>query len=1169
MPMRRTVHPLSATCSVLALVIFIGVFASPAKAQKDPDRRLAVDETRSRAEQEADRLVSLSADRIVSMLQSEPGLLLQVKKLLVRKAYDQGRLLDPDDLSDDALFRLIRQDQNIRALITREMENRSYIRAKPTREELEAMSRDPRREMMGAKTTSPSSPDQPSLKMNQEDVFWSRHEMVVPESSPKSTDPYPLLGPDNRQSQPAGDDARRQVQRAQMPPRSRDDADSLDGQNGDFRDEDTPMIPRVRPDELPTLLASNSADRSFDSPGISRAGLSTSIRPSTAFPNPLDGTLATGSLPDQPSQSAMSPPQNANAAGRSWPIAPPFPSRGPNPQTVARHRADPYADVPALYDLYSQYSKRSAALERFGTQVFRNGTGNLNELPMDMPVGPDYILGPGDSLSINIWGGVSQRLQRVVDREGRVALPEVGAIEVNGRSLGEVQHVVQSALRSQFRDVQADISLSRLRTVRVYVVGDVERPGAYDVSSLSTPLSAVFTAGGPTSRGSLRILRHFRARQLVQQVDVYDLLLHGVSSGLSRLQPGDTVLVPPLGPEITIEGMVRRPAIYELNGEKSLAEALELAGGVLPTGTLRQIDVDRLQAHESRTMLRVDLPENNDAQSANDSLDTFLVQDGDKIKISPILPYSQKTVFLDGHVFRPGKYAYKDGMTLTDLVHSYQDLMPEPYRQHAEIIRLNPPAFEPEILAFNLDDVFTGKQPQLQLKPFDTVRIFGRFDFEDQPVITVTGEVRDPGDHVTNGATNLRDAVYLAGGASPEAELDDVQVFRETDGGKLRVLSVNLRKALDGDNDANIALQPKDRVFIHRSIAKLDPPQVNIQGEVARPGKYPLGAEMTAAQLVRLAGGFKRGAFTQEADLTRYVADRGSRIESEQLSVPIGQALAGEPDTDVRLRDGDVLTIRQLSGWADVGATITVKGEVIHPGTYGIQEGETLSSIIARAGGFRADAYPYAAVFERVQVRDIEEKNRVQLISELQGEGAELKLTSTTEPEDPAARQASLLQWKTTIESLQRTPPAGRLVIHISNNLHTWANTPADIQVRAGDSIYIPKKPNFVMVDGAVYHGTAVTYRPNKSAGWYLKQAGGPSNMANKKAIFVIRADGSVIGGGKGMFTGGVMDAALQPGDMVIVPEKAFGGTSRWKNSLQVAQVVSAIGIAVQVARGF
>src|SRR5205807_8917976 len=206
----------------------------------------------------------------------------------------------------------------------------------------------------------------------------------------------------------------------------------------------------------------------------------------------------------------------------------------------------------------------------------------------------------------------------------------------------------------------ADVSLSRLRTIRIYVVGDVQRPGAYDVSSLSTPLNALYQAGGPTSRGSMRIVKHYRGKQLVEDVDLYDLLLHGVQAGTQQLQSVDTILVPPLGSEVTVQGMVRRPAIYELNGEKNLAQVLELAGGVLPSGTLRHVDVERLEAHETRTMLALDIPEDNNQDSVRQALENFNVQDGDKITISPIVAFADRTIYLDGHVFRPGKYAYRD-----------------------------------------------------------------------------------------------------------------------------------------------------------------------------------------------------------------------------------------------------------------------------------------------------------------------------------------------------------------------------------------------------------------------------------------------------------------------------------------------------------------------------
>jgi len=1159
------------------LLLLAGAGQDRISAQVDPHER------------DPEPKISLSAGAIIEILRREPGLLLEVKRLLVRKAYEQGRLLDPADLTDDALFQLLREDDNVRVLATQEIESREYVRPKPTRQEM-ARNRigrlpAPESAKSAASVANPAGP-------SEEEKYWAQHEQSG--GHDKTTTQEDSSAPDSRvndgfskigfEPEPAAPPAASPVQpTVPLSPDSRR-RQSLAGLQPQNRDSDTEAtqeggsLPRISPEGVPGLLSA-----SLDESAATAQKLSSVDAPSLST---YSATRARANSPGRPdalsaADSGIGAWNTRSDTRTQRPASSPAEEERPS----IRRRVNPYAEVPSLYDLYTQVSRRSPVLARFGEDIFRNGTGNFDELPMDLPVGPDYVLGPGDGLSIELWGGISQRLQRVVDREGRVALPEAGAVEVNGRSLGDVQQVVQSALRREFHEVHADVSLARLRTVRVYVVGDVLRPGAYDVSSLSTPLNALYQAGGPTSRGSLRILQHYRGPLLIGQIDLYDLLLHGVRSTLERLQAGDTIMVPPLGAELTVEGMVRRPAIYELNHESDLAEALALAGGVLNTGTLRHIEVERVIAHQSRSMLRLDLPENNNQEALTSAFEDFKIQDGDKIRISPILPYSEQTVYLDGHVVHPGKHAYREGMRITDLIASYSDLLPEPAERHAEIIRLAAPDYAPQVIAFNLADALAGAgkgsvpsgsiQPNAQnmtLQPFDTVRIFSRFEFEDPPMISVSGEVRHPGEHVTNGETHLRDAVYLAGGVTRDALLTDAQVFRRTEDGRLKVLSVNLERALAGGAADNVALEPKDRVFIHRNLSRVDPATVKIEGEVARPGKYPLGKDMSAAQLVRLAGGLKRGAFTEAADLTRYTVENGTQVMGEHVAVPIARALAGEADTDVRLHDGDVLTIRQLAGWMDIGSLIAVKGELMHPGDYGIQEGERLSSVIARAGGFRSDAYPYGAILERRQVRELEEKNRSDLIRQVQGQASAFKLIPDPgDAEEKLAKNATLQQWHATLDQLENLPPTGRLVIHISRDVRRWANTPADLEIRAGDTLFIPKTPTYVMVNGQVYNPTAITYRPGKSAGWYLRQAGGPTHMASPKAVFVVRADGSMVAGkGSGeWFTGNVLSAELRPGDMVFVPEKALGGPPLWKNTLQAAQLLSSVAVAVSVGHGF
>jgi len=755
------------------------------------------------------------------------------------------------------------------------------------------------------------------------------------------------------------------------------------------------------------------------------------------------------------------------------------PFRGPmtqreEPQELqAKNQPTPYGNLPSLHDLYAQFPSANEKLKRFGSDSFRFGMGNAKELPMDLPVGPDYVLGPGDGLIVNLWGGFSDRLNRTVDRQGQIALPDVGAITVAGLTIAQAQAAIAKAMGTEFRNEQVEISPGRLRTVRVYVVGDVQQPGAYDISSLSTPLNALYAAGGPTSRGSLRVLKQYRGDKLVAEIDLYDLLLRGVRTGIERLEPGDTILVPPIGPQVTVSGMVRRPAIYELKGEESLNDVLNLAGGTLVSASLAQIQIGRVEAHQDRTMLSVELPA--DPARREQKLSAFPMQDGDRVYVPPILPYSEKTVYLEGHVYRPGKYPYHEGMTINDLIHSYQDIMPEP-ADHAEIIRLQRPDFRPEAIDFSLSNALVGNDP-IPLESLDVIRVYGRYE--------------------------------------------------------------------------------------------IDPPRVTIQGEVLRPGDYPLSQGMTVTDLLFLAGGFRRSAFRQVADLSSYVVQNGQKVQITHQVVNLQQALQGNKGADEVLHPGDVVGVRQLTGWQDIGASITLSGEVRFAGTYGIEEGERLSSILKRAGGFREDAYPEGAVLERVQVRELGEKSRQEMIHRLETTTVNVKAGVLAPQDQTSLAQTMQQQQQQVLTALRSHPASARLVVRISQDISKWENTPEDIQVRAGDTLTIPKRPDFVMIMGQVYNPTAITFVPGRKADWYLRRAGGVTQSGNKKAIFVMRADGSVVAHTNGWTTGGVLDVRMRPGDTLIVPEKIYGGSQFWRNLMGTAQIMSSVAIAGAAAGAF
>jgi protein involved in polysaccharide export with SLBB domain len=740
------------------------------------------------------------------------------------------------------------------------------------------------------------------------------------------------------------------------------------------------------------------------------------------------------------------------------------------------HLPTPY-NLRSLRDLYTQIPPDSVKLKRFGSEVFTNrdpltGGGLANRTtPTDLPIGPDYVLGAGDGLTINLWGGISQSFTRVIDREGKVALPEAGSLVVAGLTLQQARSNIESALKQQYHNAQVDVTIGRLRTVRIYVVGDVQRPGAYDISSLSTPLNAIYEAGGPTSVGSLRIVRHYRGQQLVREVDLYDFFLHGERMDDERLQAGDTLLIPPSGPQVAIFGMVKRPAIYELKASATLKDVLDNAGGVTVAAALNHITIDRIDPNKQRETVTLESSATDTPQATLAQIASFAVKDGDRVHVAAILPYSERAIYLEGHVTRPGKLAFRDGMQLTDVIHSYQDLLPEPAAK-GDIVRLVAPDFHPETFQFDLADALIGNT-SITLQPFDTIRIRGRYE--------------------------------------------------------------------------------------------VDAPHVVIRGEVLRPGSYALSQDMTPRKLVTMAGGYKRDALLTNADLASYSIKSGEKVVTERTEITIGSDVFDHAP----LKPGDILTIHQLSGWNDIGASVILEGEVTYPGSYGLQEGEHLSSVLRRASGLRDTAYAAGAVLIRTQVKELEEKTKVQLINQLESTPASARVAPSLGNAQEQAQlvQAATLQQAQVLERLKTQPVSGRLVIHISADINSWAGTPADIEMHTGDVLTVPKRPGFVLVSGQVYNASAITYVPGKEASWYLRRAGGTNDVASRKDIFVIRANGSVIGRRSGeWYSSNVLSTHMDPGDVIVVPVKIIGGSLFWRNLLTIAQISSSIAFTAGIA---
>jgi polysaccharide biosynthesis/export protein len=1105
--------------------------------------------------------VTATTEQILEAVNKDSGLMVELKAIYAQEAGLQGQVLEEKDLTDAAVEARLRQDLRLRVLATKLLQRYGYLlpRINPDSDMAEERMLVLRQRMADVQRTAARQELAGQLPLTQAgcdpraDLACLAGQMGpggLAVGAPQNGGGSPRQ-PDGSQQTPGPDYSNTSSEIRTASTTSSNNAEML---LASAKAGDSGGATNINPPSgmtLPRSLGSTSDSPlpASQSDALAALALSSAAGPEKRGGGGSDSSRAGGLDVDQ----LLSAYKNAQPAAAEF-----------EPVRMVR-QPSPYANVPALYDLYVQAAASNQPTQRFGLNVFQRGAARMDLLPMDLPVGLDYVVGPGDGLAVDLWGGVSQRLTRTVDREGRVSLPEAGPVLVSGKTLGEIQEQFQRILRTQFRDVSADVSLVRLRTVRVYVVGEVSAPGAYDISSLSTPLNALFSAGGATPRGSLRQLEHYRGNQLVEKVDAYDLLLRGVRGNMQRLESGDSLRIPPLGPTVTVDGMVRRPASYEMRTEKNLEDVLDLAGGILPAAALRHIEVQRLVAHEKRTMFSLDLGEASDTEAVREQMRHFAVQDGDQIHIFPIAPYNTAAIYLEGHVLRPGRYSYREGMKLTDVVASYKDLLPEPAGRYAEIVRLKAPDYRPVVESFDLTKALESPQAAPELQPLDTVRIFGRYDFEPTPEIIVTGEVRSPGRYATSGQQHLRDVLFQAGGVSPDAWLESAQVFRTMSDGTSKVFSVNLRNALGGNAIDNLLLEPRDRVLVHRHPELAEPQSVYVQGDVAHPGRYPLAANMHASDLIRSAGGLLRSASPENGELTHYEVtakseSAGMAPKPADVAVNLNAALEGDSKENIVLNDGDVLTVPQRTGWKDIGASVTVRGEVRHPGTYGIRTGERLSAVLERAGGFTANAYPYGAVLTRREVRDLEMKSHQELVQRVKYEEQALKSLPENTEDQKNLKLTALAQVRTTLDQLQANAPLGRVVIHIRSDIKEWKNTDADPVLRDGDELVVPKKANYVMVMGQVFNPTTISYQPGRSANWYLSQAGGFTQLSNRQAAFVIRADGSVVAAknNSGWWSGDPMNTVLKPGDSIVVPEKAPRVTGRnWQFTMQMAQVAA------------
>lgn len=701
------------------------------------------------------------------------------------------------------------------------------------------------------------------------------------------------------------------------------------------------------------------------------------------------------------------------------------------------------------------------------------------------PAPNDYLLGPGDEIRLQVWGGIDIELNLVINRHGQINLPKVGVVNLTGVRAGDLESVLRGKLGRVFTNFNLNATLGRLRSIQIYVVGQAHKPGTYTVSSLSTLINALFEVGGPNSNGSMRNIQLKRDGRIVGEMDLYNFIAHGDRSGDVPLQPGDVIVIPPAGSRVAVLGAFEQPAIYELKSEASVGEVLALGGGVSVLATPGRALLERIDQ-------TAEMPRYVEDIALDKAGLKRPLRDGDILTLLEISPQFANAVTLSGGESAPIRYPFKPGMRISDLVVNNNFLVPVSYwlgvnagtriaaysrpevnLDYATIQRLDPTTLRTEIVAFNLSKALLGDPKEnLLLAPGDLLRVYGPLDpgADTLESITLSGEI--------------------VGGTKRFAWRPGFTVKD---------------------------IIPDTEWLIHRYNYWQKPSGKELRNNI----------NWDYAQIIRRLP---------------------QTLETKAMTFNLGQAVLGrDPAQNPVLEPGDQIRIYTTSEVVVPVAKrvqlVTLSGEVAVPGFYQVQPGETLPQLIRRAGGMTPQAYLYGTEFSRESVRQHQQKNLDLVINKLESQmqsSASKQIANVQSDGGGSARLGVQQQiQQEQLDRLKGLKSNGRVSLELPLSKITLSHLPA-LPLEDGDSIRIPSTPSFVAAVGEVHNENAIIYRPGRTVGDVLKTAG-VTEAADPDSAFLLRADGSIMAARdhNSLFRLKSFDGIeMMPGDTVVMPPK-------------------------------
>lgn len=787
-------------------------------------------------------------------------------------------------------------------------------------------------------------------------------------------------------------------------------------------------------------------------------------------------------------------------------------------------------------------------VKAFGYELFSGEPTSF--MPSENAAVPEtYLIGSGDQLKINFYGKESESYEVNVDREGRISIPNLNPVQVAGLTFAEVKQLITAKVEQEVIGVNAFVSMGKLRSIRILVLGEAYKPGSYSVSSLTTVSHALFISGGVSDIASLRNIQVKRAGKVVANFDLYDLLIKGDSRNDIILKPGDVVFIPSVGAQVAVEGLVKRPAIFELKENETAVELLKMAGGLKPEAYAKKVTVERFNNHNRKQVLSVDF--------TKEDID-YNPKDGDRVQFNPISSQYQNSISVIGAVVRPGHYQWHKGKRISDLFTSVRgDLLPQADLDYGLLIREINIVGDIEVYQFNLAEAIAKEESNdLKLKENDKLLIFSRYQEKEAEKLALanmalTEEQQQQQKKVEQWHMyQEREFEELIGLKNTDldimSETANVQSLTELSKHNSRLGDISEHTLFSRFNLLKTVIAKLKLQANNKSAMKL----VEISGHVTYPGVYPLTVGSKVNDLITAAGGLLESAYTEHAEITRVYTDGKAKVD--HIKFDLRSAMLGESSEDITLRSKDNLNIFPIPNWQE-NVKVTLAGELKFPGTYTIRRGETLSDLLQRAGGFTEFAETKAAIFTRESIKKQQQQQLAKLSDELRKEMASRSFQNNVKNNTlPYSEINNILNDLTTAEAV------GRLVI----DLPVIINTKQTLTLQDGDQLYVPSRRDSISIIGEVNYSTSYLYNSELTVNDYINRSGGVKDRAAEDRIYIIKANGSVVIPEYGTWFAVNDNHMLEPGDTIVVPLDSdyMDNLTLWSTA---TQILYQLGVAV------